>query len=35
LQLTLAHLQRAEDKRQALEDVVWALVNTKEFQFNH
>jgi len=35
LQLTLGHLQRAEDKRQALEDILWALVNTKEFQFNH
>lgn len=35
LQLTLGHLQQVGDKRQALEDIVWALVNTKEFQFNH
>ncbi|HEV3023442.1 MAG TPA: S-layer protein, partial [Pirellulales bacterium] len=35
LELTLAHLAQAENKQQALEDILWALVNTKEFLFNH
>ncbi len=33
-----AHIQRAEtdeDRRRAYENIVWALVNTKEFLFNH
>lgn len=33
--LVLAHLGKSEDKARALEDVVWALINTREFQFNH
>lgn len=36
LALTTAYLAKHEkDKRPALEDIVWALVNTKEFLFNH
>ncbi len=35
LQVALAHLERTENKRQAYEDLVWALLNTKEFLFNH
>jgi hypothetical protein len=35
LQRTMNHVERQKDKRQALEDVLWAIVNTKEFMFNH
>ena len=35
LQLTLAHLAKYEGKQQAFEDILWALVNAKEFLFNH
>lgn len=27
--------QRSENKRQAFEDIVWAVINSKEFLFNH
>jgi hypothetical protein len=32
---TLAHVERLDNKQQALEDVLWAIVNTKEFMFIH
>ena len=35
LQRTENHVERLKDKRPALEDVLWAIVNTKEFMFNH
>jgi hypothetical protein len=35
LRRTLAHAERVDKKQQALEDVLWAILNTKEFMFNH
>ncbi len=35
LAVALAHIERLENKQQAYEDILWALVNTKEFLFNH
>ncbi len=34
LELVLAHVNRKANKREAYEDVLWALFNTKEFLFN-
>ena len=34
--IALAHIHKNEmDPKRAYEDIVWALVNTKEFLFNH
>jgi hypothetical protein len=33
--IATSHLQNHENKQQAYEDILWALVNTKEFLFNH
>ncbi len=36
LQIALAHIQKHEKEKQiAYEDIIWALVNTKEFLFSH
>jgi hypothetical protein len=36
LSIAMAHIQKnAQDPKRAYEDIVWALVNTKEFLFNH
>ncbi|HEX7378038.1 MAG TPA: DUF1549 domain-containing protein [Pirellulales bacterium] len=35
MSVALAHINRIENKQQAYEDILWALVNTKEFLFNH
>jgi len=36
LKIALAHLQKHEaNPKTAYEDIVWALINTKEFLFNH
>ncbi|MDZ4820707.1 MAG: hypothetical protein SGJ20_17210, partial [Planctomycetota bacterium] len=31
----LAYIAANKDQKQAYEDIVWALINTKEFLFNH
>ncbi len=33
--VALAHLEKSKDEKLAFEDILWALVNTKEFLFNH
>jgi hypothetical protein len=35
LSKALAYLARQKDERRGLEDLVWALLNTREFMFNH
>ena len=36
LQIAMAHIKKHEaSPKVAYEDIVWALINTKEFQFNH
>ena len=35
LQTALNYVAKAQNKQQAYEDVLWALLNTKEFLFNH
>lgn len=35
LAIAKAHLDKTPDKQQAYEDLIWALLNTKEFLFNH
>ena len=32
---TIEFIQAQEDKRKALEDVLWTILNSKEFMFNH
>jgi hypothetical protein len=32
---TLAHVETEQDKQKAVEDVLWAILNSKEFMFNH
>ncbi len=33
--VAVQHLTKAKDERLAFEDILWALINTKEFLFNH
>lgn len=35
LAVSVDHIARTKNDRAALEDIIWALVNTKEFLFNH
>jgi len=35
LQLLVAHIQRQPDVRAAYEDILWVMVNSEEFLFNH
>ncbi len=35
LQIAREYVQSKESSREAFEDIVWALINTKEFLFNH
>lgn len=35
LQVALAHIEKNSNKQLAYEDILWALINTKEFLFNH
>jgi hypothetical protein len=35
LAIARGHVEKSEQPRQAYEDIIWALVNTKEFLFNH
>jgi hypothetical protein len=35
LQRALAHVEAATDKQKALEDLLWVVLNSKEFMFNH
>ena len=35
LKATIDYLGRKENRREAFEDVVWSVVNSKEFLFNH
>ena len=33
--IALGHVAKGADKRKAWEDVVWAIINTREFLFRH
>ena len=35
VQAILDHLEATHDREQAIEDIVWALINTNEFLFQH
>jgi len=35
LKITLSYLASKKDRRQAYEDLIWSLINSKEFLFNH
>jgi hypothetical protein len=35
IKIAVGHIEKSENPKNAYEDIVWALVNTKEFLFNH
>ena len=35
LNRALAYVDAAKDKQKATEDVLWVILNSKEFMFNH
>ena len=36
MKIAMAHLAKhSQNKKNAWEDIIWALINTKEFLFNH
>ena len=35
LEIAKAYIEKAENKQHAFEDIIWALINTKEFLFSH
>jgi len=35
LQTTVEYLNSQENKQRAFEDVLWTIINSKEFMFNH
>lgn len=35
LKATLAYVAGKDNRREAYEDIVWTLINSKEFLFNH
>ncbi len=35
MEVAITHLKNAADRRQAIEDIGWALINSKEFLFRH
>ena len=35
LGIAVGHIKKSKDAKRAYEDIVWALINTKEFLFNH
>ena len=35
MEIAIAHIKGAADRRQAIEDIGWALINSKEFLFRH
>jgi len=35
LKATLTYVAGKENRREAFEDVLWSLINSKEFLFNH